>query len=114
MTIHAYTTDNVTADTIANAMIVMEAYRASGDKLIENFSQHKAIDIIGQTAEDGIQFKADTSSLNRAISMTINNGPAFEIGVNTPVTPAIKSALAAAPKAAHKSAKPKPSSAPKR
>ena len=33
MTIAAYTTGNVTAETMANALVVMEAYRAAGGQI---------------------------------------------------------------------------------
>lgn len=114
MTIAAYTTGNVTAETMANALVVMEAYRASGDKLDQEFSNHPKIDVTGTTTEGGMSFTADLSGLSRAVSMTVNNGPAIDIAVSQPIEPQAKEALSAAPKPAQSANKAKPKPAPKR
>ena len=114
MTITAYTTGNVTAETMANALVVMEAYRATGDQLMESFGTNKNIQANGQTEEGGIKFTADLSGLSRAVTISVNNGPAFDVAVNKSVTDEVKPALVAATKSAPTPAKPQAKPAPKR
>jgi hypothetical protein len=70
MTMTAYATKELKAETLAAAVLVMEAYRGQGDNFPGNFDTHPAIK--SQAAGEGFSFTADMSGLMSPVAFGLN------------------------------------------
>ncbi len=70
MTMTAYATKDLKAETLAAAVLVMEAYRGQGENFPGNFDTHPAIK--AQPAGEGFSFTDDMSGLLSPVAFGLN------------------------------------------
>lgn len=70
MTMTAYATKELRAETLAAAVLVMEAYRGQGENFPGNFDMHPAIK--SQPNGEGFSFTADMSGLLSPVAFGLN------------------------------------------